>query len=53
MSSLYTFLNTNSLYVVLLVVLVIWVGIFAYLFRLDKKVTRLYEKSEREKENVK
>ncbi|MCL5266932.1 MAG: CcmD family protein [Bacteroidetes bacterium] len=43
----------NSLYVVLLVVLVIWVGIFVYLFRLDKKVTRLYEKSEREKENIK
>ncbi len=52
MTSLYNFLNNNALYVVLLIVLVIWVGIFLYLFRLDKKVSSLYEKSEREKENV-
>jgi CcmD family protein len=52
MSSLYSFLDQHSLYVVLAIVLVIWVGIFLYLFRLDKKVNRLYENSESEKENV-
>ncbi|MGO9480969.1 MAG: CcmD family protein [Candidatus Kryptoniota bacterium] len=60
MSSLYTFLNAHSLYVVLGIVLVIWLGIFIYLLWLDKKVNKLYEKiedppggSESEKENAK
>ncbi len=44
MDSLYNFLNDHSLYVVLIIVLVIWAGIFIYLYRLDKKVTKLYEK---------
>jgi CcmD family protein len=48
MSSLYDFLNGHSLYVVLVIVLVIWMGIFLYLFRLDRKVKRLYEKSDSE-----
>jgi len=52
MSSLYSFLDQHSLYVVLSIVLVIWLGIFLYLFWLDKKVNRLYEESESEKENV-
>jgi CcmD family protein len=50
MSSVYTFLDDHSLYVVLAIVLVIWLGIFLYLFRLDKKVKHLYEKSESEVE---
>jgi len=45
MNSLYDFLETNSMYVVLLIVLIIWIGIFAYLWGLDKKV----KKMEREK----
>ncbi len=48
MNSLYDFLNAHSLYVVLLIVLVIWLGIFIYLLRLDKKVNELYEKSNSE-----
>lgn len=51
MSSFYSFLDEHSLYVVLTIVLVIWLGIFIYLFRLDKKVNQLYEKSVSEKEN--
>lgn len=53
MSSLYSFLDAHSLYVVLIIVLVIWLGIFIYLYRLDKKVSKLYEKTEAEKENLK
>lgn len=53
MSSIYSFLDGHSLYVVLIIVLVIWLGIFIYLYRLDKKVNRLYEKSEVEKEKMK
>ena len=50
MGSLYSFLDEHALYVVLTIVLVIWAGIFIYLFRLDKKVNKLYENSESEKE---
>jgi CcmD family protein len=53
MGSLYNFLNDHSLYVVLIIVLVIWAGIFIYLYRLDKKVTSLYVKNDDEKENMK
>ena len=53
MGSLYNFLNTHSLYIVLIIVLVIWLGIFIYLYRLDKKVNELYEQRESEKENMK
>ncbi len=53
MNSIYSFLDAHSLYVVLIIVLVIWLGIFLYLFRLDKKVSRLYEKSQAEKEKMK
>ncbi|MCL4540534.1 MAG: CcmD family protein [Bacteroidetes bacterium] len=51
--SLYNFLNTHSLYIVLIIVLVIWIGIFLYLYRLDKKVNDLYDKEESEKETMK
>jgi len=43
------FLIQNSLYVVLIIVLIIWSGIFVYLLRLDKKLTEL-EKIVAEKE---
>jgi CcmD family protein len=43
------FLIQNSIYVVLIIVLIIWSGIFFYLFRLDKKLTDL-EKIVAEKE---
>ena len=41
MSSLYDFLETNSMYIVMLIVLIIWIGIFGYMWRLDKKVKKL------------
>lgn len=41
MSSLYDFLETNSMYVVLFIVLIIWIGIFAYIWGLDKKVRKM------------
>lgn len=45
MNSLYDFLETNSMYVVLLIVLIIWIGIFAYLWGLDKKVKKMEKQS--------
>ncbi len=41
MTSLYDFLETNAMYVVLLIVLIIWIGIFAYIWNLDKKVKKI------------
>lgn len=35
------FLHTNQLYVVLVVVLTIWFGFLAYMFRLDSKLSQL------------
>ncbi len=43
------FLVQNSIYVVLVIVLIIWSGVFIYLLRLDKKLTDL-EKALAEKE---
>jgi hypothetical protein len=35
------FLHANQLYVVLIVVLTIWFGFLAYMFRLDSKLSNL------------
>jgi len=37
----YEFFEQNSLYIVLLIALIGWVGIFFYLLRLDKKIGKL------------
>ncbi|MCX6146553.1 MAG: CcmD family protein [Candidatus Kapabacteria bacterium] len=38
---MYHFLVENSVYVVLIIVLIIWTGISLFLFNLDKKITNL------------
>lgn len=38
---MYDFLSQNELYIVLIIVLICWLGLFLYLFRLDKKVKKL------------
>lgn len=43
MDSIVKFLLDNSRVLVMLVVLIIWIGIFSYLWKLDKKVTKLEE----------
>ena len=50
--TLYDFLSHNALFVVLIIVLVIWLGIFVYLFRLDKKIRKLYAETDADKEEV-
>lgn len=45
MNSLYDFFSNNQLYVVLVIALVIWLGIFVYIFRIDGKLKKL-EKQE-------
>ncbi len=43
LQSLYEFLDKQALFIVLLVVLAIWIGIFLYLFRLDRRIRKLEE----------
>jgi CcmD family protein len=43
--SLYDFLNQNSLYIVMLIVLLVWIGIFLFLYKLDKKVKKIEERT--------
>jgi CcmD family protein len=38
---MYEFLEQNSIYVVMLIVLMIWAGLFAYLVRIDRKIKEL------------
>ncbi len=44
MDSIAKFLHDNSLVLVMIVVLIIWFGIFSYLWKLDKKVKKLEER---------
>jgi CcmD family protein len=41
------FFAQNSLWVVLIVVLVVWIGILGYLFRIDKRVKQLENETKR------
>lgn len=39
--TLFEFLNQNPLFVVLTIALVVWLGIYLYLFRIDGKLKKL------------
>lgn len=43
------FLSQNALYIVLIIVLIVWTGIFGFLWSLDKRLAKL----EREQNNEK
>ena len=38
MEGLTNFLQNNAIYIVLIIVLIVWTGIFFYLFSLDKRI---------------
>ena len=38
MEGFYKFLENNSILIVMIIVLIIWTGIFAFLFNLDKRL---------------
>jgi CcmD family protein len=40
---LYQFLQNNAIYIVMIIVLIVWTGIFFYLFNLDKRM-KIFEK---------
>ncbi len=47
--SISSFLQQNSLYIVLIIVLIVWLGIFSYLTVLDKRLKRIERNEEIEK----
>jgi len=38
LDGLYNFLHGNAIYIVMIIVLIVWVGIFFYMFTLDKRL---------------
>jgi CcmD family protein len=38
LDGLYNFLQSNAIYIVMIIVLIVWVGIFFYMFALDKRL---------------
>ena len=40
------FLAQNQLYIVMIIVLAIWLGLYVYLFRLDRRLKKLEEQSQ-------
>jgi len=44
MDSVYSFLDKNSYYVVLIISLIIWLGLFLYMRSVSKKIKKLEKK---------
>ena len=44
---MYDFLTQNALYVVLIIVLICWMGIFFYLVRLDRRISSLEKETKK------
>ena len=41
MDNIYNFLDRNSYYVVLIITLIIWIGLFLYMRSVNKRINRL------------
>ncbi len=52
MEGLYNFLSDNAIYIVLIIVLIVWTGIFFYMLSLDKRI-KFVEKELSEDKNEK
>lgn len=49
MEGLTSFLATNAIYVVLIIVLIVWSGVFGYLYMLDKRLKNIEDEMKGEK----
>ncbi|MDR3627017.1 MAG: CcmD family protein [Ignavibacteriaceae bacterium] len=52
MQGLYQLLDKNAIYIVMIIVLIVWAGIFLYLYNLDKRI-RTVEKEMNGDKNAK
>jgi CcmD family protein len=48
--ALYQFLQNNAIYIVMIIVLIVWTGIFFYLFNLDKRIKNFEKEFKNNKE---
>lgn len=51
MEGLYQFLQNNAIYIVMIIVLIVWTGIFFYLFNLDKRMKNFEKEFKNNKES--
>ncbi|HEY6437560.1 MAG TPA: CcmD family protein [Ignavibacteriaceae bacterium] len=49
MDGLYNFLQNNAIYIVMIIVLIVWVGIFFYMYALDKRLKSIEKEINGEK----
>lgn len=49
---MYEFFEKNSLYLVLIIALIIWIGVFSYLYRLNNKIKKLETELKEKQEGV-
>ena len=49
MEGLYQFLSDNAIYIVMIIVLIVWTGIFLYMFSLDKRLKTIEKEINGEK----
>lgn len=40
-SGLLEFLSQNSIYIVMIIVMIVWIGIFSFLYNMERKIKRL------------
>jgi len=45
----YKFLSNNAIFIVMIIVLIVWIGIFAFLSNLDKRLKGIEKEIEGEK----
>lgn len=50
MEALFNFLTENSIYIVMIITLLVWAGIFLYIFNIERGIKKI-EKLISEKEN--
>jgi CcmD family protein len=43
----FDFLNQNSLFIVLIIALVVWFGVYSYLFRIEGKLKKLEKETQK------
>jgi CcmD family protein len=53
LEGLYDFLQKNAIYIVMIIVLIVWTGIFLYLLNLDKRIKNVEKEMKGDTNNEK
>jgi len=49
LTGIYDFLQNNAIYIVMIIVLIVWTGIFMYLLNLDKRLKNIEKETSGDK----